>query len=776
VAYQRKTTQIVRSQAYLRFRTRLLSGLLTMAVIAIAVVAWQLHTSYVDREAGLRRQTQHFARAMEAHVLYAIQFADLSLIGFSNAIKVLPPESSADTISALLSSRSSSFTHDFWISFIDANGKGVATSNQLPITGIDYSDRDYFSFHKNGAAASPHQLYISGPSIGKISNQKLFFISRRVENKDGQFLGIIVAPLDATRFATVFENSRITEDVSISLIHRNGRLIARAPLFEAAFNLDLSGSVLFANLKNSPTGTFRANSQVDKVSRLFSYRALDNLPLIITVGGTDKDAVWFASPTFIVGSAGLALLLLLILLSGMFALKSYAKLEERELRYRQLYNSSREMEAKLSAGEERLRLIADNLPIMITYVNCKERYTFTNQLFDQVFETSQQAALGKTVEEVVGPAAYAISRPHLRKALTGQMVYFERPLETSKGLRWDGISYVPDFDPAGQVRGLFVMAEDITARRASEATMKLATLMYENSSEGMMVTDADGKILSVNPAFSRLSGYSEDEVKGHWAYELTAGRQDQDFFRRMQNALRQTGEWEGEVWHQNKQGEHYLVSMRFNAVFDENGQAYRRVALFCDITKKKATEELIWRQANFDALTGLPNRRMFQERMRQEIRKAERSSLPMALVFIDLDGFKAVNDTFGHSMGDLLLKEAANRLSHCVRGTDVVSRLGGDEFTVIAGELSDSGDVQRIAQGILSSLAAPFLLGQETAHISASIGIALFPDDATDPEILLKNADQAMYFAKQHGRNCYHYFGSSPPVDKSMDIHKARCE
>ncbi|MYN05868.1 diguanylate cyclase domain-containing protein ['Massilia aquatica' Lu et al. 2020] len=776
MAYQRKTTEIVRSLAYLRFRRRLLSGLLTMAAIAIVVVAWQLHTSYIDREAGLRRQTQHFARAMEAHVLYAIQFADLSLIGFSNAIKVLPPESSADTISTLLSSRSSSFTHDFWISFIDANGKGVATSNQLPITGVDYTDRDYFLFHKNGAGTSPYQLYISGPSLGKVSNQKLLFISRRVEDKQGRFLGIIVAPLDITRFAAVFENSRITDDVSISLIHRNGRLIARAPHVEAAFNLDLSDSILFAYLKKTPTGTFRAASKVDQISRVFSYRALDPLPLIITVGGTDKDAVWFASPTFIISSIGLALLLLLILLSGMFALKSYAKLEERELRYRQLYSSSREMEAKLSASEERLRLIADNLPIMITYVDCKERYTFTNRLFDQVFEISEQAALGKSVEEVVGPAAYAISRPHLHKALTGQMVYFERPLETSKGVRWDGISYVPDFSPVGQVRGLFVMAEDITARRASEATMKLATLMYENSSEGMMVTDADGKILSVNPAFSRLSGYTEDEVKGHWAYELTSGRQDQDFFRRMQNALRNTGEWEGEVWHQNKQGEHYLVSLRFNAVFDENGQAYRRVALFCDITKKKATEELIWRQANFDALTGLPNRRMFQERMRQEIRKAERSGLPMALVFIDLDGFKAVNDTFGHSMGDQLLKEAANRLIHCVRGTDVVSRLGGDEFTVIAGELKDNGDVQRIAQEILSSLAAPFQLGQETAHISASIGIALFPDDATDPEILLKNADQAMYFAKQHGRNCYHYFGSSLPVDKSMDIHRARCE
>ncbi|WP_057154272.1 diguanylate cyclase domain-containing protein [Massilia sp. Root351] len=759
MAIQRKKTEIVRSKAYLRFRQRLLSGLLTMALIAIGIVAWQLHTAYLDREAGLRRQTQHFARAMEAHVLYAIQFADLSLIGFSNAIKVLPPNSSAESIAALLSSRSSSFTHDFWISFIDANGKGVATSNHLPINGVDYSDRDYFQFHQD--SASPHQLFIGGPTLGKVSKKKLFYLSRRVESSDGRFLGVIVAPLDATRFAAVFENSRITDDVSITLVHRNGRIIARAPLFEEAYNLDLSSGVLFASLKDSLIGTFRTPSQVDKVSRLFSYRALNNLPLIIVVGGTDKDAVWFASPTFIVAGGGLALLLLLILLSGMFALKSYAKLEERELRYRQLYESSREMEAKLSASEQRLRLIADNLPILITYIDRQERYTFTNRRFDEVFEIGPQAALGRKVEEIVGPAAYALSQPHLQRAMAGQVVHFERPIQTRHGQRWDGITYVPDYDANGQVRGLFVMAEDITARRATDETMKLASLMYQNSSEGMMVTDADGKILSVNPAFSRLSGYSEDEVKGHWAYELTSGRQDQEFFRKMQHALRQTGEWEGEVWHQNKQGEHYLVSLRFNAVFDERGQAYRRVALFCDITKRKATEELIWRQANFDALTGLPNRRMFQERMRLEMKKSDRAALPMALVFIDLDGFKAVNDSLGHSMGDVLLKEVADRLSHCVRGTDTVSRLGGDEFTVILGELKDSTDVQRIARDILENLATPFKLGPQIVHISASIGIALYPEDAVDPETLLKQADQAMYSAKQQGRNRYHYYASS---------------
>jgi diguanylate cyclase (GGDEF)-like protein/PAS domain S-box-containing protein len=758
VATQRKKTESARSKAYLRFRQRLVGGLLTMALIAIAVVAWQFHSSYIERETGLRRQTQHFARAMEAHVMYAIQYADLSLIGFGNAIKVLPDEkrTSVATLRTLLSSRSSAFTHDFWISYIDAEGKGVAASNDLPIAGVDYTDRAYFSVHKN--STTPHELYIDGPMIGRISKQKLFYLSRRVESDDGRFLGVIVAPLDATRFAAVFENSRITDDVSITLLHRNGRIIARAPNFEAAFNSDLSKGDLFTSLQRSPTGTYRTFSSFDGVSRMFSYRALDNFPLIIAVGGNDPDGIWFSSTTFIVGSAGLLLLLLLMLASGKFALASYTKLEERELRYRQLYVSSREMEEKLSASEERLRLIADNLPIMITYVDNDERYTFTNQRFDDVFQLAPQEAVGRKVEETIGPAAYALSQPRLHTALTGQIVYFERPLLTRGGLRWDGVTYVPDYDGAGQVRGLFVMAEDITARRTGEESMKLAGLMYQNSSEGMMVTDADGKILSVNSAFSRISGYTEEEVTGHRAYELTSGRQDLEFFRKMQGALRHSGRWEGEVWHQHKSGEHYLVSLRFNAVFDENGDAYRRVALFSDITKKKATEELIWKQANFDTLTGLPNRRMFQERLRQEMKKADRVHLPMALVFIDLDGFKAVNDKLGHAMGDVLLKEVASRLSHCVRSTDTVSRLGGDEFTVILGELKDSADVMRIAQQILAATASPFQLGNEIVRISASIGITLYPEDGQDAEILVKNADQAMYAAKQEGRNRYNYF------------------
>jgi diguanylate cyclase (GGDEF)-like protein len=200
--------------------------------------------------------------------------------------------------------------------------------------------------------------------------------------------------------------------------------------------------------------------------------------------------------------------------------------------------------------------------------------------------------------------------------------------------------------------------------------------------------------------------------------------------------------------------------MVVNAVYDEQGNPFRYVALLSDITQKKASEELIWRQANFDTLTGLPNRNMLYEHLRQEMKKTDRSQLPMALVFVDLDYFKEINDTLGHDKGDVLLKQVAIRLLSCVRTSDIVARLGGDEFTVILSELRKPADVERTAQEILKKMSTPFQLGEDIAHISSSIGIALYPHDGADADSLMKSADKAMYGAKQKGRNRCNYANS----------------
>lgn len=301
-------------------------------------------------------------------------------------------------------------------------------------------------------------------------------------------------------------------------------------------------------------------------------------------------------------------------------------------------------------------------------------------------------------------------------------------------------------------------ARDITRRTQIEEALQLSSMVLQNSSEGMLVTDENNQIMSVNPAFSNITGYSFEEVKGKSPRIFKSGRHDQAFYQAMWNTITTTGQWQGEIWDKRKNGEIHAKWLTINTIRNKDGAALRYVALFSDITEKKKSEELIWRQANFDTLTGLPNRDMFRDRLGQEVKKSIRAELPLALLLVDLDQFKEVNDTLGHAVGDMLLVEAAHRISACVRESDTVARLGGDEFTIVISEISDTAHVEDVAQKIISKLAEPFHLGDEAVYISASIGITLYPNDSIDIESLMKNADQAMYVAKNRGRNRFSYF------------------
>jgi diguanylate cyclase (GGDEF)-like protein/PAS domain S-box-containing protein len=298
-------------------------------------------------------------------------------------------------------------------------------------------------------------------------------------------------------------------------------------------------------------------------------------------------------------------------------------------------------------------------------------------------------------------------------------------------------------------------------RKRIDDELQLAALVYQNSSEAMMVVDADSRIIGINPAFTQMTGYAEEEALGKPPSFLSSGRQGKAFYKAMWGAINRTGHWQGEIWNRRKNGEEFAEWLTINTIHNPDGTVHRRVALFSDITKKKQSDELIWRQANFDPVTRLPNRRLFRDRFEQEIKKARRAGFSLALLFIDLDRFKEVNDTLGHDCGDALLVQAARRIAGCVRKSDTVARLGGDEFTVILSGLPDSSFVERVARSINQKMAEPFPLGDEIVHISASLGVTFYPEDATELEQLLKNADQAMYCAKKEGRNRCSYFTPS---------------
>ncbi len=297
--------------------------------------------------------------------------------------------------------------------------------------------------------------------------------------------------------------------------------------------------------------------------------------------------------------------------------------------------------------------------------------------------------------------------------------------------------------------------------QATYGELQQAATFYENTAEAIMITDEDNVITGVNPAFCRITGYSALEVVGRDPGLLSSGRHDSAFFKHMRHTLEQEGCWQGEIWNRRKNGELYAEWLSIVAIHNEQGEVEQYMSLFSDITKRKQDEERIWHQANYDALTNLPNRTLFHDRLNKVLQQAHREKALFGLMFIDLDRFKWVNDTLGHSAGDALLIEVATRLQAVGRESDTVARLAGDEFTMILPLLRHAEDAKQVADKILAELARPFLLGGQQITISGSVGITLYPQDGTDVDSLMRNADAAMYRAKASGRNAYHFFDAA---------------
>ena len=304
------------------------------------------------------------------------------------------------------------------------------------------------------------------------------------------------------------------------------------------------------------------------------------------------------------------------------------------------------------------------------------------------------------------------------------------------------------------------LTREIAERGRAEKDLRLAAMVIEATSEAVVITDAKFRVTSVNPSFTEMTGYRASEVKGKPASFYNAVRRDSGLLADMRKAIKSKGRWEGEFWNRRKNNEEYAARLSLSAITNADGRKRQYVALINDITKRKHDEENIRRQANYDSLTGLPNRELFLDRLSQSLSNMSRAGQKMALMFLDLDGFKLVNDTLGHNVGDLLLRETSRRLSGCVRDTDTVARLGGDEFTVIMPSVTDTRQVPVIAQRVLDSLSEAFVLDGHETFVSCSIGITIFPDAAADAVELLKNADSAMYRAKDQGKANYQFYTS----------------
>lgn len=306
--------------------------------------------------------------------------------------------------------------------------------------------------------------------------------------------------------------------------------------------------------------------------------------------------------------------------------------------------------------------------------------------------------------------------------------------------------------------GYAVVRVDLTEQKRAQDQLQLAATVFQTASEAMMVTDKDDIIQMVNPAFSKITGYPEREVLGQSPTLLSSGHHNAAYYKKMYLDLQNTGTWQGEIWNRRKSGEIYPEWLSISTIYDDDGEVLQRVSLFTDITSRKKSEERIHYQANYDSLTDLPNRNLFKERLNHAINMARRSKDRVALLFLDLDNFKHINDTLGHLLGDELLRQVAERLRSLFRESDTIARLSGDEFVIIINEANYDPDLQHLLARLLECISLPYVLDGNTAYTSASVGATFFPDDAQSSENLLKNADAAMFKAKEMGRNTYSFF------------------
>lgn len=322
-------------------------------------------------------------------------------------------------------------------------------------------------------------------------------------------------------------------------------------------------------------------------------------------------------------------------------------------------------------------------------------------------------------------------------------------------------------------------------RRRAEEQLRIAASVFENSSEGILITDADANIVMVNRALTTITGYSEDEVIGQKPSIFSSGRHDREFYREMWRSLNETGQWQGEIWNKRKNGEIYPEWLSITALKDEKHQVVRYIAVFTDLSSRKFIDSLVDQLVNYDHLTELPNRLMFRDHLKKAILRAHSESKQAALLYLDIDRFKTINDTFGHQIGDHLLQQVAERLTKCLREEgrtrrgDIVARLSGDEFAIILNSLSSPEDASKIAQRVLESFTEPFLFGDRTRRITSTIGIALGPRDAENVDDLIRYADLAMYDAKHQGRNSYQFYSgriqekNSTRLDLENDLYNA---
>ena len=632
-------TPVVNKTAYQQFEIRIYIGCLAILILVVIGLGWKVNADYNAAIQTTVAQTKNLVLAIEAHVVDTIDKmnAPLTAVAETIATKSSAGALSPKEIKSILTSPLLPNTASYWIMFIDPNGNAVASSNDLPVAGVSYADREYFKAQR---ARNTGQVFIGDPTIGRVSKTRNYFVSKRVENSNHEFLGVIVACVDSASFARVLERSLYEKTLSTTLVNTHAKIIARAPLYEQSFGRDISSSDLFVQLAKSRVGTYRSISLIDKGLRVYSYRAIEKYPLIVSVGMQSPLFIDTLTNDALDVAGGLFTALLILLLGSRYALESFRYIENYATEQRALNFKLDAAKNEIEISVRRARMIADNMPALVAYIDSDQRYQFRNTFYEKVPGINYEQMIGRTMLEVFGPEIHAAVANEVDRALKGESIIFERELLNKDGktiyLRYQ---YSPDKNKDGVVVGFYTMVLDVTDM---------------------------------------------------------------------------------------KEVQHQLMAL-----------------------------------SRIDALTGLPNRTALYERIAEVIARTARhnhgseKTEKIACLFLDIDRFKVINDTYGHNCGDAVLREFSSRIKDCIRQSDMASRLAGDEFVILLEGLEEYEGATSVAMKIIKSMSVPFITEYGNLSVTTSIGIAISSDLDATADSLLKDADAALYDAKKNGRNTF---------------------
>ena len=425
---------------------------------------------------------------------------------------------------------------------------------------------------------------------------------------------------------------------------------------------------------------------------------------------------------------------------------------------------------RIAPKERFVMAVTNALPSPMAYWDKDLHCQFSNQRYLEWFGKTSEQMRGIHMRDMLGEHLFTLNRAYIEGALAGKPQEFEREIPKPDGtIGYTLVNYVPDIDSQGVVQGFNALVTNVTRLREADAAIRLSASVFDSTSEGIIVSDVNRKIVSANPAASRLTGYPVAELVGQSPRMLDSDRNGDAVYDAMERTFMARGHWVGEQWMRRKDGQVARMWVSLSTIRNEAGKVVRHLGLFSDITERHGKEELVRHMALHDGLTDLPNRILLMDRLQQLLAMVTRGPHLIAVLFVDLDGFKQINDRLGHAAGDLVLKTVAQRLLDLLRAVDTVARLGGDEFVVVLDNPEHTDDVSVIAKRIIDAVNLPIAVEGSKAQVGCSIGIAMHPQHGTSASTLMKTADAAMYEAKAAGKNAFRFGDATPPSpDKGL--------